>query len=70
MVSALLEPTSQTPEMKAIEAIRDIPREDVTSRMIRYQQALAEVESAAPAAIPLGRRGIYHKRRFRDKFRH
>jgi len=68
MVSALLEPTSQTPEMKAIEAIRDIPREDVTSRMIRYQQALAEVESTAPAAIPLGRRGIYHSRR--HKFRH
>jgi len=43
-----------------LEAIKDIPREDVTSRVIRYQDALLAAREADSApVIPLGRRGMY-----------
>jgi hypothetical protein len=63
IVSALLEPTRQTPEMVAMEAIKDIPLEDVTSRMIRYQDAMlaAEAKNSAPY-IAMGRRAFLKMR--------
>jgi hypothetical protein len=69
MVSALLEPTRQTPEMKAHDAIRHIPVEDVTSRMIRYQDAMLAAEAAdASPAVPMGRRARFTTR-LREAFR-
>jgi len=56
---AFPEATPRTAEMKAIEAIRDIPREDVTSRMIRYQQAMAEAEGDTSPTIMMGRRRAF-----------
>jgi hypothetical protein len=69
IVSALLEPTRQTPEMKAMDAIKNIPLHDVTSRMIRYQDAMlaAQAESSAPA-VPMGRRARFTMR-LRDALR-
>jgi hypothetical protein len=60
IVSAFLEPETQSPHVRALEAIQEIPRQDVTSRMIRYQDALAaaEQQNSAPY-IPMGRRGRY-----------
>lgn len=53
---AFVEPAKQTPEMKANEAIKDIPKDDPTSRMIRWQDAYlkAKKEETAPA-VPMGR---------------
>lgn len=65
IVSALLEPTRQTPEMKALDAIRDIPLNDPTSRMIRYQDAMLAAQAAEESPrVPMGRRA-----RFRELFR-
>jgi transposase-like protein len=60
IVLALLEPTRQTPHQKALEAIKDIPLNDPTSRMIRYQDAkqVAEEKDSAPY-VPMGMRGRY-----------
>lgn len=64
LVLSLPEPTKKTAEMKAIEAIANIPQADVTSRMIRYQQAMERAqESDAP--ISMGRRGTLRNTRNR-----
>ena len=70
IVSALLEPDNQPPEIKALEAIKDIPKDDVTSKMIRYQDALlkAKVQDVAPA-VPMGRRGIFRRRKMEARKR-
>lgn len=59
IVSAFLEPENQTPEVRAKAAISNIPLEDVTSRMIRFQDALLreQAQGSAPR-IPMGKRGV------------
>jgi hypothetical protein len=49
--------------MVAMEAIKDIPLEDVTSRIIRYQDAMlaAEAKNSAPY-IAMGRRAFLKMR--------
>src|SRR5215470_2078408 len=55
---AFMEPSRQTPEMQANEAIKDIPKADVTSRMIRWQDAYQKAKAADESpTIPMGRRG-------------
>jgi hypothetical protein len=51
---------------RAMEAIKGIPKEDVTSRMVFYQKAIAE---AAPKPIAMGRRGAYNVNRLRGRRR-
>lgn len=66
IVSALLEPSRQTPEMKALDAIRNIPLSDPTSRMIRYQDAMLAAEAAEAEEsprVPMGRRARFRKLR-------
>ncbi|HEY6252567.1 MAG TPA: hypothetical protein VI685_21640 [Candidatus Angelobacter sp.] len=59
IVSAFLEPANQTPEMRAQAAISNIPKEDVTSRMIRFQDALLrEKELGSAPRVPMGIRGV------------
>lgn len=59
IVLALLEPNRQTPHQKALEKIKDVPLDDPTSRMIRYQDAKLEAEQKDDAPrIPMGQRGI------------
>jgi len=64
--------------MQANEAIKDIPKEDVTSRMIRWQDAYQKAKAADESPIiPIGRRGQrnlarYNKsrnKRFDGRFR-
>jgi hypothetical protein len=60
IVSALLEPSRQTPHQKALEAIKGIPLDDASSRMFWYEDAklAAEQKDSAPY-VPMGRRGRY-----------
>jgi hypothetical protein len=60
IVLSLPEPARMTPQMKALEAIKDIPKSDPTSRVIFYNKALEENQ---PKPITLGRRGAYLARR-------
>jgi hypothetical protein len=56
---ALPEPSQKTPAMQAREVIADIPVDDVTSRMIRYEDAMFDAATAdKPVSIPLGRFGL------------
>lgn len=67
IVSALLEPSRQTPEQKALAAIKDIPLSDPTSRVIRYQDAyIAAKQSDDGPMIPMGMRGRYNLMRYRE----
>ncbi|HEY6250996.1 MAG TPA: transposase [Candidatus Angelobacter sp.] len=75
---AFLEPSQLTPEMRANEAIKHIPKDDPTSRMIRWQIAMENAKAADTAQpIPIGRRGRVHmarhnqfdNRRMRNLFR-
>ncbi|HEY6351994.1 MAG TPA: hypothetical protein VI636_21575 [Candidatus Angelobacter sp.] len=59
----LHEPTSKTPEQQANEAIKDIPKSDPTSRMIRWQDAYLKAKAADDApAVPMGRRAATKQR--------
>ncbi|HEY6351677.1 MAG TPA: hypothetical protein VI636_19930 [Candidatus Angelobacter sp.] len=63
IVSAFLEPENQTPEMRAQAAISNIPKEDVTSRMIWFQDAMLKEKAQGSAPrIPMGRRGMFKLR--------
>lgn len=63
MILSLPEPAHRTPEERALEAIKNIPAEDPTSRMIRYEQKLAEEEVSDAPMIGIGRRGMSRLRR-------
>lgn len=60
MLLSLPEPAKKTPELKAQEAIANIPVEDVTSRMIRYQQAIEKAEESQ-RPVSFGRRGTMQR---------
>jgi len=61
---AFLEPAKPTLEMKANDAIKNIPMDDPTSRMIRWQIAYEDAKAAdTPQPIPMGRRGRCHMAR-------
>jgi hypothetical protein len=65
LCSSFQEPTRKTAEMRANDAIRDIPKEDVTSRMIRWQDAFLKSKEAEQAPmVPIGRRGRLHLARY------
>jgi hypothetical protein len=51
---------------RAMEAIKGIPKEDVTSRMVFYQKA---IEEAKPKPVAMGRRGAYNVSRLRGRRR-
>lgn len=67
MALAMMEPTQQTPEQKANEAIKDIPKDDPTSRMIFWNKAYedAKAKDTAPM-IPMGNRGRYNLMRYNE----
>lgn len=64
MVSAFVEPEKGTPETRAAAAVAKLglPKEDITSRMMWYQDALLRERAKDDApVIYMGRRGIFKK---------
>lgn len=65
IVSALVEPEKPTPEQRAWAKVQglNLPKEDVTSQMFWYQDALfrEKAQDSAPR-IPMGRRGVFKLR--------
>jgi hypothetical protein len=65
MVFSFTDPSEKTPEQIVSEALKDIPLDDATSRMIRGQDALLKAKQASHAPmVPMGRRGRYNLRRY------
>jgi hypothetical protein len=62
LVLSLPEPQKMSVEMQARSAMERIPEEDVTSRMIRYQQAIERAEDEQQP-VGMGRRGAMIRRR-------
>ena len=60
LVLSLPEPQKMSVEMRAKVAMGQIPDEDVTSRMIRYQQAIDRSEDEQQP-VGMGRRGQFRK---------
>jgi hypothetical protein len=55
-IMSLPEPTYKSPHELAMEAIAHIPQEDVTSRVVRYQEALYDQERAEQP-VAMGKTG-------------
>ena len=63
---AFIEPPKPTPQMIADESVKDIPKDDPTSRMIRWNDAYEKAKEADEAPmIPYCRRGRYNLMRYR-----
>src|SRR5579871_242497 len=63
LIMSLPEPSLKTPHDRALEAIASIPVEDVTSRVIRYQEAIAEI-GGEDQLVAMSRSG---RRRLRER---
>ena len=66
---AMPDPAEKTPHMKALDAIAGIPKEDVTSRMMRYQDAYEKEKEAKIDFIPLTSRGVLNLLRMKIAMR-